>query len=52
MSRKDLGSLLGLSFETVSRLLSLFRERGWIAVAGRKVRILERCALQSQATGA
>lgn len=50
MSRKDLGSYLGLTFETVSRVLTLFRERGWIAVAGRKVRIIERCALQSQAT--
>lgn len=48
MSRKDMGSYLGLTFETVSRMLSYFGAQGWIVVDGRKVRIRDRSALQSQ----
>ncbi|MEO5677271.1 MAG: helix-turn-helix domain-containing protein [Usitatibacter sp.] len=48
LSRKEMGSYLGLTFETVSRMLSDFGAHGWIAVDGRKVRILDRSALQSQ----
>jgi CRP/FNR family transcriptional regulator, anaerobic regulatory protein len=47
MTRKEMGSYLGLTFETVSRMLSLFDAREWIAIDGRKVRIRDRAALQS-----
>jgi CRP/FNR family transcriptional regulator len=48
LTRKEIGSYLGLTFETVSRTLSLFASRQWIGVDGREIRILERAALQSQ----
>jgi CRP/FNR family transcriptional regulator len=48
MSRKEIGSYLGLTFESVSRMLSDFHARGVIEVAGRKVRIVDRAALQAE----
>ena len=51
LTRKEIGSYLGLTFETVSRTLSLFHSRGWIGVAGREIRILDRAALQEQFQG-
>ena len=48
MSRKEMGSYLGLTSETVSRMLSLFSAKGWIVLDGRKVGIRDRAALQSQ----
>lgn len=40
MSREEIGSYLGLALETVSRALSAFARRGWIAVDRRRVRLL------------
>ena len=51
LTRKEIGSYLGLTFETVSRTLSHFHSKGWIGVAGREIRILERAALQDQCDG-
>lgn len=48
MSRRELGSYLGLACETVSRMLSEFCAQGWISVDGRKVRIRDRLGLQLQ----
>ncbi len=48
LSRKEMGSYLGLTSETVSRMLSLFRAQGWIVLESRKVGIRDRAALQSQ----
>lgn len=48
LTRKEIGSYLGLTFETVSRTLSYFDSREWIAVAGREIRIRDREALQEQ----
>jgi CRP/FNR family transcriptional regulator, anaerobic regulatory protein len=47
-TRKEMGSYLGLTFETVSRTLSFFAARGWIALRGREVRICDRAALELQ----
>lgn len=51
MSRKDTGSYLGLTLESVSRTLSQFAASGWIALAGRSVKILDRAALEAQVAG-
>ena len=47
MTRKDIGSYLGLTFETVSRMLSDFRDQGWLGVEGRHVEILDRDAIDA-----
>ncbi|QJR14250.1 helix-turn-helix domain-containing protein [Usitatibacter palustris] len=39
MERREIADYLGLTVETVSRVLSVFRERGWISVKGRHVSI-------------
>lgn len=48
LKRKEMGSYLGLTFETVSRTLSDLAARDWVAVRGRKVRIRDRGALRQQ----
>ncbi|WP_443112284.1 Crp/Fnr family transcriptional regulator [Cupriavidus sp. IDO] len=47
MSRTDIASLLGLTLETVSRLLSRFASVGLIAVRQRRVRIIDKDGLAS-----
>ncbi|MBQ5948487.1 helix-turn-helix domain-containing protein [Massilia sp. ST3] len=39
MSRADIGSHLGLTIESVSRLLTRFRDQGWIAVDRRQLEL-------------
>jgi CRP/FNR family transcriptional regulator len=46
MTRRDIGLLLGLQIETISRALSSLIEAGLIAVAGRQVEIVDRARLQ------
>jgi CRP/FNR family transcriptional regulator len=41
MTREEIGSLLGLKLETVSRLFSRFQEAGLLQVQGRAVKILD-----------
>jgi CRP/FNR family transcriptional regulator len=45
MTRKEIGSYLGLTLETVSRLFSRFQKIGLIRVHGRTVKVLEYGAL-------
>lgn len=45
MSRQDIGDFLGLTPSTVSRILSLFRNRGWINLRTRGYQLLERAQL-------
>ncbi len=47
LTRKEIGSYLGLTFETVSRTLSFFASQEWIAVDGRHVRLRDHAALQA-----
>lgn len=46
MTREDIGSYLGLTFETVSRMLSMFQGDGLINVQYRHIQILDIEALQ------
>ncbi|MES2116567.1 MAG: fumarate/nitrate reduction transcriptional regulator Fnr [Pseudomonadota bacterium] len=52
MSREDMGGYLGLTIESVSRLLSRFRKQEWISIENRDLRILDRGALEALSTGA
>jgi len=47
MTREEIGSLLGLKLETVSRILSRFQSEGLIAVRNREITIVEMCALKA-----
>jgi CRP/FNR family transcriptional regulator len=51
MSREDIGNYLGLTIESVSRLLSRFRKQGWIAVDKRAVKLLDLPRLKAVAAG-
>ena len=46
MTRKEIGSYLGLTLETVSRLFSRFQREGAIRIHGRDVALLDPAALQ------
>jgi CRP/FNR family transcriptional regulator len=52
MSREDIGDYLGLTIESISRLLSRFRGSGWIRVDKRDLTIVDRPSLEALATGA
>lgn len=49
MTREDIGSYLGLTLETVSRLLSRFQGMGLLQVQGRVVKLLDLPALRALA---
>ncbi len=51
MSREDIGDYLGLTIESISRLLSRFRASGWIAVDKRELTILDHAKMEELATG-
>jgi len=47
MSRQDIADYLGLSLETVSRLLSRFQKAGLLQVQGRQLRLLDMAQLRA-----
>lgn len=47
MSREDMGSYLGITLETVSRILSRFQKRGLIDAQGKLIRIVDSEGLQT-----
>jgi CRP/FNR family transcriptional regulator len=51
MSRDDIGGYLGLTIESVSRLVAKFRNNGWIRLDNRKLEIADRAALEALAGG-
>ena len=51
MTRDEIGSHLGLSLETVSRMLTLLKRSGTVVVTHREVRILNVTALRRVAAG-
>jgi CRP/FNR family transcriptional regulator len=46
MTREEIGSYLGVTLETVSRLFSRFHQLGLIEVHGRTIKLLDRSALE------
>lgn len=52
MSRADIGDYLGLTIESISRLLGRFRDEGWIALDKRDIELLDRERLQALLTTA
>lgn len=51
MTREDIGLYLGLTIESVSRLLSGFRRNGWIDLCQRDIEIRDRTSLDAVAGG-
>lgn len=51
MSREDIGNYLGLTIESISRLLSRFKKQGWIAVDKRDMLLLDPGRLKALAAG-
>lgn len=51
MSREDIGNYLGLTIESVSRLLSRFKKQGWLKVEKREVTLLDPAILKALAAG-
>jgi CRP/FNR family transcriptional regulator len=51
MSRADIGNYLGLTIESISRLLSRFKKQGLLKVDKREVTLLEPALLKAMAAG-
>jgi CRP/FNR family transcriptional regulator len=51
MSREEIGNYLGLTIESISRLLSRFKKQGWLAVDKREVTLLDPARLRAMAAG-
>ena len=51
MSREDIGNYLGLTIESISRLLSRFKKQGLLKVDKREVTLLEPVLLKAMAAG-
>lgn len=51
MSREDIGNYLGLTIESISRLLSRFKNQGLIKVRNREMELLDLDALKALAVG-
>ncbi len=51
MSREDIGNYLGLTIESISRLLSRFKKQGWLKVDKREVTLLDPAMLKALAAG-
>jgi len=51
MTRQDVGNYLGLTIESISRLISRFRKQGLLAVEQRDVEVVDLAALKKLAAG-
>jgi CRP/FNR family transcriptional regulator len=51
MSREDIGNYLGLTIESISRLLSRFKKMGLLTIAKREVTLLDLARLKAMAAG-
>ncbi|VXB98286.1 fumarate/nitrate reduction transcriptional regulator Fnr [Massilia sp. 9I] len=51
MSREEIGNYLGLTIESVSRLLTRFKSQGWLIVDKRDITVLDMARLKALAAG-
>jgi CRP/FNR family transcriptional regulator len=51
MSREDIGNYLGLTIESISRLLNKFKKLGLIVVNNRDIEVLDLARLKAIAAG-
>ena len=51
MSREEIGNYLGLTIESISRLLSKFKKAGWLRVSNREIEILNPAVLKAITAG-
>jgi len=51
MTREEIGNYLGLTIESISRLLSKFKKQGWIKVNNRELELLDTPTLKAVAQG-
>ncbi|CAL61795.1 Transcriptional activator protein anr [Herminiimonas arsenicoxydans] len=51
MSREDIGNYLGLTIESISRLLSKFKKQGLLKVSNREIELLDLVTLKAMAAG-
>lgn len=51
MTREEIGNYLGLTIESISRLLSKFKKQGWIKVNNRELELLDAATLKAVAAG-
>jgi len=51
LSRSDLAAFSGITFETLSRVITQFKEENLIKIAGRKIYITNRSAFHMLAKG-
>jgi CRP/FNR family transcriptional regulator len=51
MSREDIGNYLGLTIESISRLLSRFKKEGWLRVSNREIEVLDPVKLKAITAG-
>ena len=51
MGREEIGNYLGLTIESISRLLSKFKKQGWLRVNNRELEILDLPTLKAVAAG-
>jgi CRP/FNR family transcriptional regulator, anaerobic regulatory protein len=51
MTREEIGNYLGLTIESISRLLSKFKKQGWLKVNNRDLELLDPVTLKAVAAG-
>jgi CRP/FNR family transcriptional regulator len=51
MTREDIGNYLGLTIESISRLLSKFKQQDWLRVRSRELELVDLASLDALATG-
>lgn len=51
MSREEIGNYLGLTIESISRLLSKFKKQGWLKVSNRELEIVDLPTVKAVAAG-
>ena len=51
MSREEIGNYLGLTIESISRLLSRFKKEGLLRVTNREIEMLDPIRLKAMAAG-